>query len=73
MNAMKKDSGYCWIILLSSFLSQSICLGIPLSFGIYFVVLSKHFVNHGKAEIAAIGSIAYGVSHMTSKRLSHIQ
>lgn len=65
---MEKDEKYSWLILFASFSSLTLSLGIPLSFGIFFTVLVDDFKNdNGKAEIAAVGSIAYGVLNLSSR------
>lgn len=65
---MKKDDKYSFLILFASFFSLTLSLGIPLSFGIFFKVLVDYFKNqNGKAAVAAVGSICYGVLNLSSR------
>lgn len=59
-----KDGKLAWLVLFTAFTVQTIVFGHVLCFGIYFVTLLDHFQCH-KSEVAAIGSMAYGMLCLT--------
>lgn len=53
-----KDTGYAWVIVFGSFLVQSCCYGLPLTFGIFQdYYLNNNFKGESKGKISLIGTI----------------
>lgn len=58
-----KDRGWCWVVLLSSFLLHTIAIGVGLSSGLFIVEFMEVF-NTGQGETSWIASLQLGVAYL---------
>ncbi len=65
---LTKDTGYAWIIVLASFVSQFIQYGNIWTGGIFYVVFLEH-IEGTKGAVALISSMTIAIFHLTGKFL----
>lgn len=59
------DRGWAWVVLLASFLLQTLSMGICLSVGVFIVEWKESFNDHSLSAVAWVGSICGGVLFIT--------
>ena len=55
-NAIKKDTGFAWIVLTASFMGHFFQYGIVWTVGYFYVIFLEH-MNGSKAAVALIASL----------------